>query len=420
MLAHYLAVVDSFFASLPDTLISPKEATTLVNTQLVPRLAFRMTAHFLGHDQLVAIQNRVWAHYSRITKLPRHTPPKARFAPSQEGALGLFHLPTRLAALILAQYKRVLSSEGPTQANSIFLPPLRARRGRGENYSIAHGYSQAAEAIGCQVKGISPQTLLGQHFHPLRQPHPQGLPTDHLILHRVERGIHTHHYSHKPIKPLPADLSKHRCHQAAEPILRFPDADLGYTDGSHVHWVHSGCAAVLDNFAETGTIIHSMRVRESSSYPAELCAVYLVLVHARPSSTLIVLSNCSSALQKIAAIEQVTCAYYSHTHAHILRKISQALRSRRGPTHFAHIRSHVGFAGNEWADLFARRAAYVAPMILSPKIYLNSACRPKLPFFQVYFLETPVLRLWMPYKLFGDANLLPPTPGSQPGRPRRT
>ena len=70
MLAQYLAVVDSFFASLPDTLISPKEATTLVNTQLVPRLAFRMTAHFLGHDQLVAIQNRVWAHYSRITKLP--------------------------------------------------------------------------------------------------------------------------------------------------------------------------------------------------------------------------------------------------------------------------------------------------------------------------------------------------------------
>ena len=70
MLAQYLAVVDYFFASLPDTLISSKEATTLVNTQLVPRLAFRMTAHFLGHDQLVAIQNRVWAHYSRITKLP--------------------------------------------------------------------------------------------------------------------------------------------------------------------------------------------------------------------------------------------------------------------------------------------------------------------------------------------------------------
>ena len=28
-------------------------------------------------------------------------------------------------------------------------------------------------------------------------------------------------------------------------------------------------------------------------------------------------------------------------------------------------------------------------MILSPKIYLNSACRPKLPFFQVYFHKIP-------------------------------
>ena len=28
-------------------------------------------------------------------------------------------------------------------------------------------------------------------------------------------------------------------------------------------------------------------------------------------------------------------------------------------------------------------------MILSPKIYLNYACRPKLPFFQVYFHKTP-------------------------------
>ena len=112
MLAHYLAVVDSFCASLPDMLFSPNEATRLVNTQLVPKLAFRMTAHCLGHDQVVAVQNRVWAHYSRITKLPRHPSQKARFAPSQEGALGLFHLPTRLAALVLAQYQRVLHSEG--------------------------------------------------------------------------------------------------------------------------------------------------------------------------------------------------------------------------------------------------------------------------------------------------------------------
>ena len=116
-----------------------------------------------------------------------------------------------------------------------------------------------------------------------------------------------------------------------------------------------------------------MRVKESSSYPAELWALYLILVHARPHSTLIVLSDCSSALQKITAIGKYSCAYYSHTHAHILRKISHALRSRLGPTHFAHIRSHVGFAGNEWADLFARLAAYVAlpPPPVIPRFHLH-------------------------------------------------
>ena len=102
---------------------------------------------------------------------------------------------------------------------------------------------------------------------------------------------------------------------------------------------------------------HSVRVRESSPYPAELWALYLALTYARPNTTLIVLSDCTSALQKVAAIESNSCVYYSHRHAHILRKIAQALRDRQGPTYFAHIRAHVGFAGNEWADLCARRAA---------------------------------------------------------------
>ena len=305
---------------------------------------------------------------------PGTPPPKARFTPSQEGALGLFHLPTRLASLILAQYQRVLHAEGPTQANSVFLSALGAGRHRGEGeYSIARSYAQNADAVGCQVKGISPQTLLGQHFRPIRQPQPQGFPTDHLVLRRVDNGIHTHHYSHKPQRPIQADLIKHGCHVAAELISRFPDADIGYTDGSHVHKDHSGCAAVLDYHGEGGTITHAMRVRESSSYPAELWALYLVLVYARPSSALIILSDCSSALQKIYAIERGDCAFYSHTHAHILRKISHALRARLGRTYFAHIRSHVGFAGNEWADLFARLGAYVSapPPPVIPRFHLH-------------------------------------------------
>ena len=139
----------------------------------------------------------------------------ARCAPSREGALGLFHLPTRLATLVLAQYQRVPHSEGPTLANSLFLSALASRRPRGqEAHSIALTYAQAAEAVGCQVKGISPETLLGQHFHPIRPPHPQGFPSDHLLLHRVAQ------------KPDLGDLAKHGCHKGKELVLRFPGADL--------------------------------------------------------------------------------------------------------------------------------------------------------------------------------------------------
>ena len=134
-------------------------------------------------------------------------------------------------------------------------------------------------------------------------------------------------------------------------MLEHPSADLGCTDGSNVHEHHSGGAAALFQSGEEGTMAHSMRVRETSPYPAELWALYLVLTFTKLDTPLIVLSDFTSALQKVAAIESGTCEFYSLTHACILRKKAQALRARQGPTYFAHIRAHVGFAGNEWADM---------------------------------------------------------------------
>ena len=93
MVAHYLAVVNSFFAALPDMLFSPKEATRLVNTQLVPKLAFRMTAHCLGHEHVIMLQNRIWTHYSRITKIPRHPPPRHASPPLRKGHWAFFTSP---------------------------------------------------------------------------------------------------------------------------------------------------------------------------------------------------------------------------------------------------------------------------------------------------------------------------------------
>ena len=247
----------------------------------------------------------------------RTTPPKALFAPSQEGALGLFHLPTRLAAPILAQYQRVLHAEGPSPVHSLFIEALPTRRPRGtETYSIAASYAKAAEAVGCQVKGLASQNRIQHHFPPLRQPNPRGFPPSHVRIHRVNRGIHSHHLSAQPVAPNSPDLLKHGCHKAASLLRAHPNADLGYTDGSHMHKKHSGGVAVLVNSGEEGAMVHSMRVRESSSYPAELWAPYLALTFAKKDTTLIVLSDCSSALQKGAAIESGTCEYYSHTRLH--------------------------------------------------------------------------------------------------------
>ena len=139
---------------------SPKEATRLVNTQLIPKLAFRMTAHGLDQEKTIVIQNRIWAHYTRTTRLPRNTPPKARFAPTQNGALGLFHLPTRIATLTLTQFQRVLNSEGPPQVHSLFLRALGTRHLTALGaYSIDTSYAKAADAVGCQVKGLATQSL---------------------------------------------------------------------------------------------------------------------------------------------------------------------------------------------------------------------------------------------------------------------
>ena len=173
--------------------------------------------------------------------------------------------------------------------------------------------------------------------------------------------MHTRLISTKPDNPRTPDLIEHGCHTAAELLGKYPTAHLGYTDGSHVYVRHSGCAAVLVNYGEDGTIVHSMRVWESSAHPADLWALYLVLTYATSAAPLIVLSDCSSALQKLLAIDNNICEYYSHTHAHILRRVAHALRARQGPTHFAHIRFHVGFAGNERAVLFPRLAAYFTP-----------------------------------------------------------
>ena len=181
------------------------------------------------------------------------------------------------------------------------------------------------------------------------------------MLHRsTGEGVQAFLYSISPIEPRYGDLVTHGCLTAADLLKDHPTAWRAYTDGSGLHVNNNGAAVVLVNPTEEGARVCSHRVREDSSYPSELHAILLAFRPAPKHEELIILSDCSAALQKLDSIIKGTCIYYSHTHSAILRDIRDAYLQKTSTTHCAHIRSHVGFAGNEWADIFAQNAAFAA------------------------------------------------------------
>ena len=225
--------------------------------------------------------------------------------------------------------------------------------------------------------GLSRQPLIDLFLRPRRTP-PPVLPPANLVHKSTEAGVQALSYSVSPQEPRHADLTLHGCREAADLLLKYLEAWRAYTDGSGLHVNHNGSAVVLVDPSDSGARVFSHRIREDSSYPAELYAILLALRRAPKHRPLIILSDCSAALQKFHAIVKGTCIYYSHTHSYILRQIRQAYLSRESPTHYAHIRSHVGFAGNEWADIFAKHAAYCPfpPPPQMQKFDLHQRCIP--------------------------------------------
>ena len=142
------------------------------------------------------------------------------------------------------------------------------------------------------------------------------LPPDHLIHKSTEAGVQAFSYSVSPQEPRHADLTLHGCPEAADLLLKHPRAWRAYTDGSGLHENHNGSAVVLVDPSDPGSRVFSHRIREDSSYPAELYALLLALKRAPRQSALIILSDCSAALQKFHSIVKGTCVFYSHTHTH--------------------------------------------------------------------------------------------------------
>ena len=357
--SHVLSAIDAFFTGVPDMTFSPKEGVRMVNTLLLPKIAYRLIAHCLSETWGNSILCRIWHHFARVTRLPRNTPRKARYGPRSSGSLGLFHTPTRIASLTLTQYQRHLYGEGPPLVARLFREALAARPQGRDNYSIRRSYVQAAEQLGCRVEGLSPQVPIANFLRPVPTPLPPPLPTDNLLISRSEHGVSLHAYTTKPTRPRQQDLILHGCGEAATLLASHPDIPIGYADGSSRHPKRSGFAAVIDDPTDDLTLCYSSRGAEEGAYPSELNAINLLISKADPDKPLLTLSDCSAAIQKVKSIISNTCIFYTHTHATILRKIHSAVQRRTAPTHIAHIRSHVGFVGNEWADIFAKRGAYL-------------------------------------------------------------
>uniref|UniRef100_A0A7S1I2R8 Uncharacterized protein n=1 Tax=Eutreptiella gymnastica TaxID=73025 RepID=A0A7S1I2R8_9EUGL len=122
-------------------LFSPKEAVRLINSQLIPKLAYRMTVHCLSFEVVDLFQKGIWYHMSRISKLPKITPTKARYGPVKEGALGLFELNTRIATLTLTQFQRARHGESPQMVTKLLKQALDIPIPESESmYSIAKCY----------------------------------------------------------------------------------------------------------------------------------------------------------------------------------------------------------------------------------------------------------------------------------------
>ena len=180
-------------------------------------------------------------------------------------------------------------------------------------YSIARCYVFAAETLDCQVYGLSKQPQINRFLRIKRNPAP-ALPSENLLHKSTEAGFQAFAYLVSPQEPQYGDLILHRCQIAADLLRDHPTAWRAYTDGSGLHINNNGAAVVLVDPADPGARVFSHRIREDSSYPAELYAILLALKKAPKHKKLIILSDCSAALQKLDSIVKGTCSFYSHTH----------------------------------------------------------------------------------------------------------
>ena len=86
------AEIQSYFARLSPLPLTLSEKVRLMNSQLVPALAYRLITHSLSPSQLEKSQALIWAGVASRS-ITRLVSPKDRFAARPKGGLGMKFLP---------------------------------------------------------------------------------------------------------------------------------------------------------------------------------------------------------------------------------------------------------------------------------------------------------------------------------------
>ena len=115
--------IQSFFTTLQPLRLTLSEYVLLLNVQIISILSYRLMAHPLVLNELGILQTMIWQNIShdpspeKANRTSQLVSPKARYAPGQQGGLGLRHFTFSLCMAMVNTALRYLNGDGPTSTN---------------------------------------------------------------------------------------------------------------------------------------------------------------------------------------------------------------------------------------------------------------------------------------------------------------
>ena len=351
-----ISTVSSFFASLPDLTLSIKETTLLINSQLIPRLTYRCSAFVPSPQALAQVQSSIWTGLTNITPLSSITPQKARHQCISLGGLGLLHLTVHIASLFMRNLARFQLNEGPINLNELVVRSTLRPPDPSCNFSLSTSLLHACSILGLEPPAsISRQTAITSFTEPFPAeevpPPPAGSPVEPSPASGLREVLFS-----APIFLYPADLIRHGKYKALQATQSLPNATHIYTDGSKTRKERAGAAIVITRDDGPHTAL-CQRIPLTCSYFAELLALRMAFAHIQTSPGPFVIF--SDSLTLVDLMNSPPDLLAGKTYAKQLASLRTCFLQLRTRVRIAHLPSHVGFIGNEYADRFAYWASYL-------------------------------------------------------------